>query len=143
MPGKENYIGHYKKSVKRIKAKSEVTHILPYQIGREALVNAFRHSLAQKIETEITFARTELRLRVRDDGCGVDGEILGLGHPSGRWGLPGMYERARKIGAHLEVWSRPGLGTEVEVRVPASIAYCSSGKASRWQWLRRLATGGS
>ena len=54
-----------------------------------------------------------------------------------------MYERARKIGAHLEVWSRRGVGTEVEVRVPASIAYRPDSNISRWQWLRRLATGGS
>jgi signal transduction histidine kinase len=114
-----------------------------YRIGREAIANCFQHANAQRCETEIHYDLAQLRVGIRDDGCGVDGEILGLGHPSGQWGLPGMYERARKIGAHLEVWSRPGLGTEVEVRVPASIAYCSSGKASRWQWLRRLATGGS
>src|ERR1700721_1654239 len=59
---------------------------------------------------------------------------------SGSWGLPGMQERARKIGARLEVWSRAGVGTEVELRVPASIAY-SGTNLSRWQWLRRLSTG--
>jgi hypothetical protein len=53
-----------------------------------------------------------------------------------------MFAGARKIGAQLEVWSRPGLGTEVEVRVPAAIAYRSIANESRWQWLRRIATGG-
>jgi signal transduction histidine kinase len=110
-----------------------------YRIGREAIANCFQHAHAQRCETEIHYEHVQLRVGIRDDGCGVDRAMLGDG--SGCWGLPGMYERARKIGAHLEVWSRPGLGTEVEVRVPASIAYRSSGKPSRWQWLRRLATG--
>jgi signal transduction histidine kinase/ligand-binding sensor domain-containing protein len=105
-----------------------------YQIGREALVNAFRHSLAQKIETEITFARTELRLRVRDNGCGVDSKILEDGGRPGHWGMTGMRERARKIGARLDIWSRQGNGTEVDLRIPASIAYRAGVKGWRWPW---------
>jgi hypothetical protein len=34
-----------------------------------------------------------------------------------------MRERAREIGAQLEMWSEAGAGTEVELRVPGSIAY--------------------
>jgi signal transduction histidine kinase len=105
-----------------------------YQIGREALVNAFRHSLAQKIETEITFARTELRLRVRDDGCGVDSKILEDGGRPGHWGMTGMRERARRIGARLDIWSRQGNGTEVDLRIPASIAYRARVKGRCWPW---------
>jgi len=114
-----------------------------YRIGREAIANCFQHANAERCETEINYDPSQLRIGIRDDGCGVEGTILEAGHRSGRWGLPGMYERARKIGAHLEVWSRPGAGTEVEVRVPASIAYRPDSNISRWQWLRRLATGGS
>ncbi len=106
-----------------------------YQIGREALVNAFHHSLAQKIETEITFARTELRLRVRDDGCGIDSKILEDGGRPGHWGMTGMRERARKIGARLDIWSRQGNGTEVDLRIPASIAYRAGVKGWRWPWV--------
>lgn len=105
-----------------------------YQIGREALVNAFRHSLAQKIETEITFARTELRLRVRDYGCGIDSKILEDGGRPGHWGMRGMRERALKIGARLDIWSRQGNGTEVDLRIPASIAYRGGAKGWRWPW---------
>jgi ligand-binding sensor domain-containing protein/signal transduction histidine kinase len=104
------------------------------QIGREALVNAFRHSLAQNIETEITFARTELRLRVRDNGCGVDSKILEDGGRPGHWGMRGMRERALKIGAGLDIWSRPGNGTEVDLKIPASIAYRAGVKEWRWPW---------
>ena len=103
-------------------------------IGREALINAFRHSLGQKIETEITFARTELRLRFRDDGCGVDSKILEQGGRPEHWGMTGMRERARNIGARLDIWSRPGAGTEVDLRIPASSAYRGGAKGWRWPW---------
>jgi len=104
------------------------------QIGREALVNAFRHSLAQKIETEITFARTELRLRIRDNGCGVESKILEGGGRPGHCGMTGMREQARKIDARLDIWSRQGNGTEVDLRIPASRAYLAGMKGWRWPW---------
>jgi signal transduction histidine kinase len=104
------------------------------QIGREALINAFRHSLGQKIETEITFSRTELRLRFRDDGCGVDSKILEHSGRPGHWGMTGMRERARKINARLDIWSRPGAGTEVDLRIPASSAYRNGMRGWRWPW---------
>jgi len=113
-----------------------------YRIGREAIANCFQHANAERCETEINYDPSQLRVGIRDDGCGVEENILEAGRRSGRWGLPGMFARARKIGAHLEVWSRPGSGTEVEVRVPAAIAYRSIANESRWQWLRRIATGG-
>ena len=113
-----------------------------YRIGREAIANSFQHANAKTCEMEISYDPSGLRIGFRDDGCGVDENILGEGRHSGHWGLPGMHERARKIGAHLEIWSRSGLGTEVELRVPASIAYRDGNHGTPWQWLRRLATGG-
>jgi ligand-binding sensor domain-containing protein/signal transduction histidine kinase len=94
-----------------------------YRIAREALRNAFLHAEARRIEAEITYGEALLRLRIRDDGCGIDPTVLGQGSRAGHWGLPGMHERAQRIGAQLNVWSRPGAGTEVEVSVPGSIAY--------------------
>jgi signal transduction histidine kinase len=94
-----------------------------YRIGREAISNSFQHADSRKYETEIHYDRSELRLCFRDEGRGVDKQALDASHQSGHWGVSGMQERARKIGAVLEVWSRPGGGTEVVVRVPASIAY--------------------
>lgn len=101
------------------------------RIAHEALTNAFRHAHATKIETEIIYHRAELRLRFRDDGCGIDSSILKTGRPD-HWGLPGMRERARKIRASFDVWSRQGAGTEIELRVPARIAYSRNGR--RWGW---------
>ena len=104
------------------------------RIAHEALANAFRHAHATKVETEIIYHRAELRLRFRDDGCGIDSAILETGRPD-HWGLPGMRERARKIRASFEVWSRQGAGTEIELRVPARIAYLKNGR--RWSWRSR------
>lgn len=86
-------------------------------IGREALLNAVRHAGAANIEAEIEYLPRRLRLRVRDNGRGIDPEILRLGRDS-HWGLLGMQERAASVGAKLRIWSRPGKGTEVEVSVP-------------------------
>jgi signal transduction histidine kinase len=106
-----------------------------FNIGKEALGNGFRHSCAQSIEAELNYEPSELRVRIRDDGTGIDSAILRQGRREGHFGLPGMRERAKKVGAHLDVWSRPGAGTEVELRIAASIAYVSESNGS---WLRRL-----
>jgi len=94
-----------------------------YGIAREAIRNAFKHAEAKVIETEITYANT-LRLRIHDDGKGLDPEIAKKGR-SGHFGIPGMRERAERIGGGLDVRSRPGAGTEIELSIPGSIAYGS------------------
>jgi signal transduction histidine kinase len=96
-----------------------------YRIAREALRNAFQHAQASRIEADITYSERLLRLRVRDDGKGVDPRLLDAGR-DGHWGLPGMRERAQQIGAQLDIWSEVGAGTEVELRIPGSIAYATS-----------------
>ncbi len=109
-----------------------------FKIGKEALGNAFRHSGAHSIEAELNYERSEFRIRVRDDGTGIDSIILQQGHREGHFGLPGMRERAKKVGTHLEVWSGAGAGTEVEMRIAAEIAYASEPNVSRFWKLRRL-----
>ena len=96
-----------------------------YRIGREALVNAFRHSRAKSIEIELEYAASRLRVLVRDNGCGIDPQTLQSGR-EGHWGLPGMRERAERIGAKLHVWSSPAAGTEVELFVPSHVAFTIS-----------------
>jgi len=111
------------------------------KIGKEALSNAFRHSGAHSIEAELNYAPSEFGIRIRDDGTGIDSSILRQGHRDKHFGLQGMRERADKIGAHLDVWSRTGAGTELELRIPARIAYVSEMKDS-WLWkLRQLRPG--
>jgi signal transduction histidine kinase len=93
-----------------------------YRIGREAVVNAFRHSEAVSVEVELEYADRELRVLVRDNGCGIDPQVLQSGR-EGHWGLSGMRERAGRIGARLKVWSDAAAGTEVELSVPGHVAY--------------------
>ncbi|MGO9260541.1 MAG: sensor histidine kinase [Bryobacteraceae bacterium] len=88
-----------------------------YRIGREALLNAFRHARAKAIAMEIAYSGKRLSIRVRDDGCGIDPAVLQVGR-DGHWGLSGMRERADRIGAHLQVMSNPTAGTEVHLPVP-------------------------
>jgi ligand-binding sensor domain-containing protein/signal transduction histidine kinase len=107
-----------------------------FRIGREALVNAFRHSRAKNIEIELEYAARQLRVLVRDNGCGIDPQMLLTGR-EGHWGLPGMRERAERIGAKLHVWSRPTAGTEVELLVPGHVAFQSQSGPVRG-WFSRL-----
>jgi signal transduction histidine kinase len=93
-----------------------------YRIGREAIINAYRHSGAKEIETEVEFRPSELRIAVRDNGCGINPQELQWGR-NGHWGLQGMRERAERIGAQLRLWSRVTLGTEVELCVPGQVAF--------------------
>ncbi len=92
------------------------------RIGREALVNAFRHSRAKSIEVEVEYASNHLRVVVRDDGEGIEPQVLRSGR-EGHWGLSGMRERAERIGARLRIRSRVVQGTEVELSVPSEIAF--------------------
>ena len=113
-----------------------------YRIGREALVNAFRHSHAKSIEIELEYAASRLRVLVRDNGCGIDPPMLQAGR-DGHWGLSGMRERAERVGAKLQVWSRPAAGTEVELSVPSHVAYQSQSSRSALGWFSRLYSNGS
>jgi signal transduction histidine kinase len=88
-----------------------------YRIAREAVSNAYQHAKAGHIETEVTFGDADLTIRVRDDGIGVDPQILARGQRPGHWGLPGMRERSESFGGHLHVWSEGNAGTEVELRI--------------------------
>jgi signal transduction histidine kinase len=93
-----------------------------YRITSEALTNAFRHAQAERIEVELQYQHRQLRLRVRDNGKGIDPQILDGGR-AGHFGLPGMQERARLVGGRLAVWSEAGFGTEIELRIPGSAAF--------------------
>ena len=106
-----------------------------FRIAAEALRNAFRHAQARQVEVEIRYDNQQFRLRVRDDGKGMDTVVLSGQGPRGHYGLPGMRERAKLIGGELMVWSEVDAGTEVELRIPASTAYAT---APRGSWLSQL-----
>src|SRR5262249_39066951 len=92
-------------------------------ITREAVRNAVQHARARRIEVELVYGDQSFGLRIRDDGIGVDAEVLEASRRGGHWGLQGMHERAKSFGAHLEMWSEHGAGTELSLKLPATAAY--------------------
>jgi signal transduction histidine kinase/ligand-binding sensor domain-containing protein len=103
-----------------------------YRIGREAMANAFRHAEATRVEAELAYENSAVHLRIRDNGRGMDQAIVDSGR-EGHWGLRGMRERAEAIEAELKIWSHPGAGTEVELTIPARVAYADTTKKSFWR----------
>ncbi len=108
-----------------------------YRIGREALLNAFRHARARTVDLELDYAPNRLRLHVRDDGAGIDPQVASSG-TDGHWGIAGMRERAEKIGARFTIRSRHGAGTEIELTVPAKVAFDRKVTDRHASWITRI-----
>jgi signal transduction histidine kinase/ligand-binding sensor domain-containing protein len=108
---------------------ASLVHDDVYRIACEAVRNAHKHAGARRIEVEIHYDERQLRLRIRDDGDGIDPGVLRQGARAGHYGLPGMHERARAIGGKLTVWSEVNSGTEIELTIPAGIAYAKASAA--------------
>jgi signal transduction histidine kinase/ligand-binding sensor domain-containing protein len=98
-----------------------------YRIAGEALRNAFRHARARQVEVEIRYDRQQLRLRIRDDGRGIDPQFLRSDDLSKHYGLRGMQERAQLLRGTLTIWSELNSGTEIDLTVPSSGAYTKPG----------------
>jgi signal transduction histidine kinase len=104
-----------------------------YRIGSEALRNAVKHAAAQRVTVTIYYEPRQFRLTVHDDGKGLDVETMAQQQTPGHFGLPGMRERASIVKGRFEVRSVPGAGTEIEVSVPAAIAYVRSVRRRWWR----------
>src|SRR5262249_57613443 len=100
-----------------------------YRMACEAVRNVHRHAGATRIEVEIQYGDRQFRLRIRDDGKGIDPAVLRQGARVNHFGLPGMHERASALGGKLTVWSEREAGTEIELTIPASIAYAKASAA--------------
>ena len=103
-----------------------------YRLAGEALRNAFRHAQARQIEVEVRYDERHFRVRVRDDGKGIDPTVLSGDGGERHYGLPGMRERANLVGGKLTVWSEIDSGTEVELSIPASTAYATPRRRRSW-----------
>jgi signal transduction histidine kinase len=74
------------------------------------------------VELALEYEARGLRLRIRDNGRGIETQVLQSG-TDGHWGLSGMRERAERMGADFHVWSNAGAGTEIVLFIPAKIAF--------------------
>jgi len=108
-----------------------------YRIARELLRNTYRHAHARSIEAELRYDADAFVLLVRDDGKGIDPQVLKEHGRAGHWGLRGLYERAEGMGARLDIWSEAGAGTEARLTVPGAIAYEKSGRGGRFKLFRK------
>lgn len=109
-----------------------------YRIAGESLRNAFCHAGATRIEVVLCYDVRQLRLRVRDDGKGIDPQFLREDGQPGHYGIRGMRERAKLMGGNLTVWTAPDSGTEVELSIPASRAYATPRAVERGWLVRKL-----
>jgi len=105
-------------------AKDETQRILG-----EALANAFQHANAKKVSIELTFGLWKFKAIVTDDGTGFVDSVRKNSVVTGHWGVKGMYERAREIGARLSIRSARMKGTVVTLVLPPRRAY-----ANRFRW---------
>jgi signal transduction histidine kinase/ligand-binding sensor domain-containing protein len=109
-----------------------------YRIGREALANAICHARAHAIDVTLAYRADRFVLIVRDDGRGIGDEAIVASGRDGHWGLAGMRERAATMGATLDVRSRVGAGTEIELSIPSSVAFRGTTDRDTSRWADRL-----
>jgi two-component system sensor histidine kinase UhpB len=97
---------------------SDEEQLVIYRVTQESLSNASKHAGAQRISVELSFVGSTV-LRITDDGSGFTSTVNGNGAPPpgrpGGLGLNGMRERALLVGGTLNIWSKPGQGTTVEL----------------------------
>jgi len=110
------------------------------QIGRQAITNALQHAKARNIHVLLSYSDQHFRIRVQDNGSGINEETLNIGR-QGHYGLAGMKERADRLGGSISIRSRVGEGTEVDLSVPAHFV-CGDGLprsgsrlADKWQYV--------
>lgn len=92
-----------------------------YRIVYEAIRNAYLHSQGSRLEVELKYGQN-LSVRVSDNGKGIDPDVSDKGK-TGHFGIPGMQERAARIGAKLTFISSPASGTEITLVVPGKIIF--------------------
>jgi signal transduction histidine kinase len=88
-----------------------------FRVAQEALRNVVRHAHVRRARILLVFEPQEITLKIEDSGIGFN-PVESFTPPRG-WGLAGMRERIESVGGQLSIQSEPGVGTIVEVEVPA------------------------
>jgi signal transduction histidine kinase/ligand-binding sensor domain-containing protein len=92
-------------------------------IAKEAILNALKHANATVVDVQIHFSHRSFVLVVKDDGIGINSELLNQREAEGHWGLRGMSERAASLGSILKIQPVEPRGTEIVLRLSSSFAY--------------------
>ena len=105
----------------RVAVSDDVGRVAPevetaiYRVVQESLHNVAKHSNAHTVTIEMNRTENHLRLRIEDDGVGIN-NVPNSQRPT--FGLAGMRERISTLGGTLRVESRKGKGTKILVSVP-------------------------
>jgi len=91
----------------------QAVEVAVYRVAQEAITNAIRHGLAERIRVVLAPHDGDIELRVIDEGAGFDPEAADLG-----FGIVGMTERAELAGGSIAIESAPGRGATVRLRLP-------------------------
>ena len=89
-----------------------------YRVIQEALGNVYKHSSADKVLVRLLSSHPHIICRIRDNGVGFEAEKMTDRGGGRRMGLRSMEERVRLLGGTLQIHSRPGEGTKIEVKIP-------------------------
>ena len=87
-----------------------------FRVVQESLANVAQHAGATRVNVTVVSGEDALQIHVSDDGCGFDPASAGK---RDSYGLLGIIERARLIGASLQIDSAPGCGTVISIGIPA------------------------
>src|SRR5467141_685731 len=102
-----------------------------YRIVQEALTNAVKHAKASNVWIRARSEDFVLLCSIRDDGGGFDSSQARAVPGRKGLGLITMHERVTAIGGTLRIDSRPGLGTELSIRIPLEDKHANSNRARR------------
>ncbi len=102
-----------------------------YRIVQEALTNAVKHARASNVWIRAWRENLVLCCSIRDDGGGFDSSQAHAARGRKGLGLIAMQERVTAIGGSLRIESRPGLGTELSIRIPLEGDHANSHRARR------------
>jgi signal transduction histidine kinase len=101
----------------RVRPLSETVEENLLRIAQESLTNVIKHSGATIVKIELDYGPQSIVLQISDNGHGFE-QAKTVGPGEGHFGLLGISERAKRLGAELSVNSEPGKGTTVRVKVP-------------------------
>jgi signal transduction histidine kinase len=99
---------------------SEAVNIALFRVAQEALTNVIKHSQADSASIKLRFGNEQVKVSIKDDGCGFDvNQVNTRGRQA--WGLLGMRERASLLGGEFELKSEQGEGARIDVAIPYQI----------------------
>jgi PAS domain S-box-containing protein len=88
-----------------------------YRLCQEGFNNIAKHAEAKRVEVFYNSNKDGADLRIKDDGSGFDPNY----HPAGHYGIVMMRERAKAVGASLNIISHLGKGTTILIHWPSKL----------------------